>query len=140
MAMLRPEALRNKRFDRLPEQLVAMVAEEFLGLRINQDDAPGVVHHNHRIRRGIQQATKKFFGALAIRNVTYHGADQQPVRTLHGTEADFDRELRTVLAQPEKFQSSAHGPQLRAAHEPCAVAAMFAPESFWYQRLDRLSD
>src|SRR5689334_5069293 len=117
-----------------------MVAEQLFCLRVDQNDAPGIIYDDHRIRRGIEQAPEKFFGTLALGNVSHHRADQQPVRTLHGAEANFDGELGSVFAQSVELQPGTHRPELRATHEACSVPAMFATESFWNQRLDGLSN
>ncbi len=109
-------------------------------MRIHQNNSSVCADHHHRIRCGIQQAAEKFFDALAVGNVSDHGAHQQPIRTLHRAKADFDWELGAVLAHPVKFQAGPHRPQLRAAHKTRAVSAMFSPEPFRYENLDGLVD
>src|SRR5258708_32219556 len=100
VAMLVPEPLRDEHLDGLAEEFVAMVAEQLLCLGIDQYDAAVGAHDNHGVRRGVQQTAKEFFGTLAVGDVANYRANQQPARTLHGAEADFDRELRAVVAHP----------------------------------------
>ena len=51
------EAVRNDVLYLLPDQLVSAVAELFLRLNIHQDDLPCLVHHHHRVRSRLQQAS-----------------------------------------------------------------------------------
>jgi hypothetical protein len=49
------EALRDDVRHLLPDELVAQVAELFLGLEVEQDDLAGLVDHDHCVRRRFQQ-------------------------------------------------------------------------------------
>jgi hypothetical protein len=55
MRMLSAKARRNQRLDRVAEQLVATVAEELLGLRVDQRDAALSIDDHHRVGRRFDQ-------------------------------------------------------------------------------------
>jgi hypothetical protein len=42
-----PGRLRHKKFDRLPEKFLAVIAEQLFRMRVYQDDLPLVVHQYH---------------------------------------------------------------------------------------------
>ena len=52
------EALRHQHLNLVPQQLFSRIPEQFLDLRINQDDLSHQVHDQHRIRRCFQQTPK----------------------------------------------------------------------------------
>jgi hypothetical protein len=60
-----PCLLRHEDLDQLAEQLVALVAEQPLGLRVDQRDPAGGVDGHDRVRRGLQHRPP--LGLLAAR-------------------------------------------------------------------------
>src|SRR5260370_1270176 len=56
--MLVAKPRRNQHLDRVAEQLVASVAEELLGLRIDQRDAAVATDDHHSVRRRFEQRAK----------------------------------------------------------------------------------
>ncbi len=67
----------HQHLDALPEQLDALVAEELLGLSIDEHDRALLVDYDHRVGCGLQEALDAIQRVLAIRNVTDH---HQPSR------------------------------------------------------------
>src|SRR2546423_728050 len=49
------EALRNQHFNFLAQQLFALMAEELLHLRVDQNNLAGSIHHDHRVGRCLEQ-------------------------------------------------------------------------------------
>src|ERR1700674_1774595 len=49
------ESFRNYVLYLLPYEVIAVVSELFLRLKIQQNDLPALVHHHHRIRSRLQQ-------------------------------------------------------------------------------------
>ena len=45
-----------------------------------------------------------------------------------------------MFAQTVELKSGTHGTSLRVAHESSPVTAMFSPQSFRYENLDRLAN
>jgi hypothetical protein len=64
-----PEPMGNEGFHGLSYQFIAAVAEQFLRLRIGEDDLVFLVHHNHRVRSRLDRNTKHPLGLLALRDV-----------------------------------------------------------------------
>jgi hypothetical protein len=57
-----PEPPGHQNLHRPAEQLRTPVAEQRLGLRVDQLDRPGTIHDHHRIRRSLQQRTEPLLG------------------------------------------------------------------------------
>ena len=58
--------LGHQNLNRLPEQLLARVAEQLLRLRIHQQDAALTAHDHHRIRRRLQQTPELHLGPFSL--------------------------------------------------------------------------
>jgi hypothetical protein len=52
------KAGRNQSLDRMPEQVLAVVSEQFFCPRIDEDDFPGFIDDDHRVRRRLKQFTE----------------------------------------------------------------------------------
>lgn len=50
-----PEPLGQEEFHRLAQHFVSRIAEQPLGLGVDEDDGAGLVDHDNRIRRRLQQ-------------------------------------------------------------------------------------
>ena len=59
------QTLGNQDFHRLPDELVALVAEELLGHPVRQHDAPLGVHHHEAVRRRVDDQAEAPLGELA---------------------------------------------------------------------------
>jgi len=60
--MICAEPPGDQHLHRPAQQLLPLVAEQRLGLGIDQPDRPGTVHDHHRIRGRLQQRTKPLLG------------------------------------------------------------------------------
>ena len=67
--MLGAEALGHEHLDRLPEQLARGIAEQILGLGVDQEDAAVAVDDDDGVRRGLEKAAKARLAFLALGNV-----------------------------------------------------------------------
>ena len=108
------KSLRNNIAHLLAEQLVAVVAELFFRLQIQQHDLALLVHHHHGIGGGFQQSPvsafhlhQMRFGRLAYADVADGRRDQDSVRTAQWTQHDFDREFAPVLAPRRQLNAGA---------------------------------
>src|SRR5690606_3618991 len=79
-----------------------------------------------------------FFQALAICDVSYRADDRNAVVGLYGAETDFDRELASIFAQREQFQTYAHRANTWLCDIAVTVGAVAAAERFGHEHLDRL--
>jgi hypothetical protein len=116
------EALGNQVFDRPAEELVAGVAEEPLGLAIDQDDAPVPVDHDHGVGRRLEQAAELRLEQLGL----------PPVGEVrHVPEVGGDRDAAPGAAHPP--QGGAHEDRGAALLAPAGLERPLA-------RLDRPGD
>lgn len=61
-AVVAAEAVRHEQFDGAAEQVLARVAEEGLGLGVDELDDAGVVDDDHGVRCGLQQPAEPLLG------------------------------------------------------------------------------
>ncbi len=108
------EALGDDVGDLLPDQLVALVAELLLGLQVEQDDVAGLVDHDHRVRRRLEQppVAALHLGEVPLRRLAHGdvadgGRHQDPLGALERAEHDLDRELGAVLAPGRELDPGA---------------------------------
>ncbi len=94
------EALGDDVRDLLAEQLIAVVAELLLGLDIEQDDLARLVDHDHRVRRGLEQAAVAALdwarsASAALRTLMSRMAavTRMPSATAERGQHELDREL-----------------------------------------------
>src|SRR5205085_8747061 len=93
VVMMRPETLRDKHLYGLAQQFVAVVTEQQLRLRVDQNNPARRIYNDHGIRRRVQKPTKQFFCTLAIGDVTNYSAHEHPVGGLDGAKTDLEREF-----------------------------------------------
>jgi hypothetical protein len=67
------EPLGDEHFDRLIEKFLAPVAEEFLGLGIDEDDPAVLVDNHHGVGGRFEHGTKPFLRLLAPGDVSRSG-------------------------------------------------------------------
>ena len=91
------EALRDDVRDRLADELVAAVAELLLGLDVEQDDLAALVHHDHRVRRRLEQAPVAGLGALAFGDVAGDRKERRAAAEADNRAAHLDLDERPVL-------------------------------------------
>jgi len=66
--MFAAQALGHEHLDGPAEHLAASVAEELLGLGVDQDDPPLLVHDHHRVRGRLEQPPELRLRLLAIKS------------------------------------------------------------------------
>ena len=111
------KAIGNEDLDPLPDEFLPGVSEEPLRLGVDQHDAPVLVDDDHGVRSGLQQVLESFLRLLAIADVTDRGGDERLIFGVEGTQADFNRKLRPVLAQAGELQAGPHRPDARFREE-----------------------
>ena len=104
------EPLRDEGLDALPEQLLAGVAEELLGLGVHEDDLPAPVGDHHRVGRRLEEAAELGLHLLARGDVADRGDGEHPVLGLERREADLGGELGPVLPQPVQLERTHRRP------------------------------
>ena len=139
LGVVGPEAARDQDFDGLAQEFLALVAEQGLGLGIDEPDDSRVVDDDHGVRRRLQQPPEPLLGGFTVTDVTDGGGHKQAVGGLQRTETDFDRELSTVLAQPVQFQPRTHRPHLTIVGIAVPMLGMMRTETTRDQQLDRLT-
>jgi hypothetical protein len=133
------EARGDQDLHRPAEQIGARVAEQLLGLRVDQDHPPLVVDDDHRVGRRLEQVAELRLHLLAVGDVADRGGDQRRLLGLHRREADLGRELAAVLAAAEELEPSRHRPRLRLAEVPGPAPRVHGAELLRHQDLDRLA-
>ncbi len=119
------EAFGNDGRDLLPQEFVAHIAELPLRLDIHQHDVAAPVHHDHRIRRRLEQTAILAFhlrqmtiGGFAHGDVADRRRHQDALGAFERAEHELDRKLAAVLAPPDQFQ-----PRADLLHQRLGVAA-----------------
>src|SRR5260221_9054017 len=124
-AMLRVVALEplgNELFDGLPEQFLPRVAEQLLGLRIDDFDVPVHTHNHHRVGSSIQKRSELVLHALSVGHVADGARNEQPFRCVDRAETDFDWKLRAIFAQAIQIEPGAHRTNFGTAEISAAMA------------------
>src|SRR5712675_2079762 len=96
--MLAPKALGNEHLDRLTDKLVPLVAEQLLGLRVDENDAPLAIDDYDGVRSGLEESAELVLGAPAVGDVPDGRGDEPPFHRLHWRQADFSGKFGAVLA------------------------------------------
>ena len=73
------KALGNQDFDRLIEQFLTLVTEQFLGLSVDEDDPAILVDNDDRVRGSLQQTSELLLSLLPPSDVAGGGEDSQDV-------------------------------------------------------------
>jgi hypothetical protein len=135
-----PKALGDEQLDPLPDQLLAAVAEQLLGLRVDQQDTAVAVDDHHRVRRRLEQTAELLLGAAALADVADRARHPHAVFGLDRTQADLHGKLGAVLAQPEQRPPRAHRTRLRRGEEVRAVTRVLRAEALRDQLLECLAE
>src|SRR5207244_4067899 len=69
------EALGYQDLDGLPQEVGPTVVEEFLRLRVDEDNAALPVDNDHGVWRGLQEISELRFGPLAVADVVHEGGE-----------------------------------------------------------------
>jgi len=141
------EAFGHQDLDRLADKAVARIAEQLLGLRVDQFDAALGIGDDDRIGCRLQQGAEAglavaqfLFGLLGPGDVANGGDDQRPALGLHRAEADGDGELAAVGTPPGELQAFAHRTHPRRGQETAAVADVAVMQAFGHQVFHRPAD
>ncbi len=94
------EPVGYEHLDGSPQQVLSGVAEERLGLGVDQLDGAPLVDDHHGVGRRLQQGPEARIGGSALADVPYGRGDQQAFGRLQRAQADLDGELTPVPAQP----------------------------------------
>ena len=86
------------------------------------------------------QFADAFLGGSALAHIADRRRDQEPFARLQRAQADLDRELAAIAAQPAQLQARAHGPDLLVGGVAPAVPGVFAAEPLGHQDLDRAAE
>src|SRR5207247_1728506 len=108
-----PESLGDEHFHWLTEKVLSGIAEELLGLGVDEQDATFPIHHHHRIGCGLEEAAELVLGLPAVGDVADRARDERALLGLERAQADLDRELGAVLSRPIELQARSHGADLR---------------------------
>ena len=119
----------------LADELVALVAEELLGLAVDQGDAAPGVDDDHGVGGGLEQAAKHGLGPLAFGDVADGGGDEHAPVGLQRAQGDLDGELDAVVAQPVELEAHAHGADLRVGEEGIAMPEVAVPDPLGQEHL-----
>jgi hypothetical protein len=92
------KALGDKHLDELPNQIRARMAEELLGLRVDQNDLPLGVHDHHGVGSRFEEAPELGLSLLALRDVADGGCYKRCVRASHWRQADLRGKFGAVLS------------------------------------------
>ncbi len=130
----------HQQLDALTDELGTWVAEETLGLNVDQLDRAVGVDDHHRVRGRLEQRAKPGVGALAIADVAHGRGDETATLGIEGGEADLGGKLAPVLAATEELDADAHGPRPRIDDVLGSALAMVVVESCGNQDLDGLPD
>src|SRR5262249_11100626 len=123
------EALRHQHLDPLADELVARVAEELLGLGVDEDDPPAALHDDHGVGCRLEQAAELLLRLAAQAGVADgRGADGLALG-LERAKADRDGELGAVLAPAVELEARAHAAHARLGEEAGPMARVERPEA-----------
>ncbi len=91
-------ALGDQHLDAMSQQFRASVAEELLGLSVDQRDLALVVDDDHGVGRGFEQRAEFFFSLFSHGYVSYGARDEDTVGSLDRAKTDLEREFRTIFS------------------------------------------
>src|ERR1035437_5837464 len=114
MPVLLTQARRHQTLDQLSQKLLPCVAEETLGLGVDEQDLPIPVHDDHRVRGRLQQTPELLLGTLAFGHVAGHAEDcRRPAGIVEpGGHVILDPDVRPRLPVTEPVLPSAAYPAL----------------------------
>jgi hypothetical protein len=133
-----PEALRHQHFDLGPDHLRARVAEQTLGLGVDDHDLACPIDDDDGVGCRLQQATELLFCLLSVADVADRAHHESARFGLDRAQADFDRKFGAVLAQTEQLDVAPHGAGTGEVEVLGAVADVGIAGAMGQQDLDRL--
>ena len=136
MALAQP--VRYQQLDRFPDQLLAGIAEQALGLPVDQLDRAGAIGHHHAAGSGLHHGTEPLFRALTGGDVHHGREHEEALVGLDRVQPDLDRDLDAVLAEAVQLPPRSHRPSLRVGEEVGPEDRMPVAEPFRDQVLDGL--
>src|SRR5258708_5773825 len=134
--MLSPEPFRHQHLNLMIEQVLTSVAEQFLDLRIDQNNLPLSIHHHHGIGSGFQQPAELGFGSFALADIANGAPYQQSFLCLQGTETDLYGKLVPISVQAVHFTPFSHRAPPGLTEESGAIPRFLPPEPFRHQYLN----
>ena len=93
-----PQPVGHQDLDGTTHELVTAVAEQALGLAVDDHDAPTAVHNDNAIWRGLEEAAKLGFHLTPDRRVADDGKYVRPLVGVDWAQTDLDRKFDPVLA------------------------------------------
>ena len=107
--VLLSKPLGNENFKSLVEKFVSLVAEQFLGLRVNEDNLPVRINNDHRIGRGIQKIAERPFHTRPILLRAREYANSNETNELTLTEGNYFI-LHSLQSSDKWYIRDAHCP------------------------------
>ncbi len=103
--VLRPDALRHKHFNRLPDQFSPFIAEQVLNLPIHQEDGTPLIHHQHPVRGRFDREAKLLVRTLSLSEIAYDRCKtgRLLIIPLHHKYGDGHRNLGSILPEIVDF-------------------------------------
>ncbi len=132
-------ALGQQQLDGLLEKLGARIAEESLGLRVDEHDAARAVHDDDRVGCRLEEPAELLLGLLALGDVADRAHHERAFLGFEGAQADLDRKLGGVGTPPIELQSHAHGARAWGLEVVGAMTEMERAIAVREEGLDRLA-
>ena len=136
LRMLVAEPRRHHHLDCVAEQLGALVAEELLGLRVDQRDTAVRAYNHHRVRRRFEQRAELVLATLADGEITDSGGDDRAARGLDRIQTYFDWKFGAVFSQTMELEAGSHRASCGVGEVRCAILHMPVAETLRQQHLD----
>src|SRR5437763_1155890 len=133
------KAVWHEFLDALSDYLLPRITDQVLGLRIHEHDVAGSVHDHDRMRSSLQEPADLLLPLPAFGDVADRARDQRSFLGLERAQADFDRELRAVLAQTIKLETGAHGTDFRVREVTASVCRVAGTKALGDEDLHKLA-
>ncbi len=94
-----PHMLRNKYFNRLPNQFSPFIAEQLINLPIHHTDGPLLIYHQQAVRGRFHHEAKLLLRMLALSEISYDRCQtgRLPVIPHHRKHRDGHRNLGAIF-------------------------------------------
>ena len=99
---------RDEQLDGTADQLVALVAEQRLGLGVDERDEPVRIDTDDRVRSSLEKAAELGLGTLALGDVTHRGDDEQAAVELDPRQRDLGGKLGSVAPSTGQLHAETH--------------------------------
>jgi hypothetical protein len=104
------------------------------------EDGERILNRLDRAQQAIAREPFGRFGALALGDVADRARDEAALLGLERAQADLDRELAAVTAEPEELQARAHAARVGRSRVPASVDLVLTAVARGDELLDRLPD